>query len=360
MSGQTDDSEKEHAASQKKLDDARKQGDVAKSMDLVGATVLIGLLLAINLGSPLLSQALTSLQMLLSHATSISKEFVQSAPIVLATVLGPTLLYLLVVIALPGSLALLTLIAQRAIVFAPDKLNPKLSRISPFEMAKQKFGADGLFEFGKSLTKLLLIAGFLAWFLQGRMDEILATAAMEPRIALMLLARLLAQFTAIIIVLLFGIGMVDLLWQNHARQKRNRMSRKEVQDEHKESDGDPHAKAERKQRAQEIAMNQLAAEVAKASVVIVNPTHYAVALAWHRGSPLPPVVLAKGVDDIALHIRDVAKRQGIPIHSNPPTARAIYAAIPVGSPIIKEHFKAVAAAMRFAELMRQKAGARAK
>lgn len=354
MSGQDDDTEKEHEASQKKLDEARKRGDVAKSMDLVASTSLLGLILATYAAMPILSQSLTLLSGLLANAPEISAQIVESSQPVLGAILWPSAIFLTITIAVPGVFALASLIVQRAIVFSPEKLSPKLSQISPVSAAKKKFGAEGLFEFGKSFAKMMSIALILGWFLHGQLDAILASAATDVRASLIFLFRLLAGFGALIIALLALIGGIDLLWQRHARLKRNRMSRKEVQDEHKESEGDPHAKAERKQRAQELAMNQISAEVAKSNVVIVNPTHYAVALAWHRGSPLPPVVMAKGVDETAFRIREAAKEHGVPIQSDPPTARAVYATIPVGSPIRKEHFKAVAAAMRFAELVKKK------
>jgi flagellar biosynthetic protein FlhB len=133
------------------------------------------------------------------------------------------------------------------------------------------------------------------------------------------------------------------------------MSRKELMDEYKESEGDPHFKAARRQRAQDIATNRMLADVEGADVVIVNPTHYAVALRWDRGKGGAPVCVAKGVDEIARVIRERAALHGVPVHSDPPAARAIYAAVELGQEIRIEHFRAVAAAIRFADAMRKKA-----
>jgi len=128
-----------------------------------------------------------------------------------------------------------------------------------------------------------------------------------------------------------------------------------MQDEFKDSEGDPHLKAARRQRAVDIAMKQMLAEVPKADVVIVNPTHYAVALKWSRGSGRAPVCVAKGTDEVAARIRTKATEAGVPIWSDPPCARAIHAQVKVGEEIDRSHFAAVAAAIRFAEKMRQKA-----
>ena len=133
------------------------------------------------------------------------------------------------------------------------------------------------------------------------------------------------------------------------------MSRKELTDESKESEGDPHIKQQRRQRGYQIATNQMLAEVPKADVIIVNPTHYAVALKWDKTSGGAPVCVAKGVDEIATQIRKLAAEAGVPIHSDPPTARALHATIAIGAEIQSDHYRAVAAAIRFAEAMRVKA-----
>ena len=133
------------------------------------------------------------------------------------------------------------------------------------------------------------------------------------------------------------------------------MTRKELTDEMKQSEGDPHLKAQRRQKGMELAMRQSVPDTAKADVVIVNPTHYAVALKWDRASGRAPVCLSKGVDAIAARIREIAAENAVPVHSDPPTARALFAAIEIGEEIRPEHYKPVAAAIRFAEKMRKAA-----
>lgn len=133
------------------------------------------------------------------------------------------------------------------------------------------------------------------------------------------------------------------------------MSRLELIEEFKEAEGDPHMKGQRRRRAEAIATNRMLAEVPRADVVIVNPTHYAVALRWDRGSRRAPVCVAKGIDDVARRIREVAATAGVPIRSDPPTARAIHASIDIGQEILPDHYAHVAAAIRFAERMRRHA-----
>ena len=126
-------------------------------------------------------------------------------------------------------------------------------------------------------------------------------------------------------------------------------------EEHKKAEGDPMVKSQRRQRAQEIAMNQMMHEVPKSDVVIVNPTHYAVALKWNRAAGGAPVVAAKGIDGVALRIREAAMAANVPIHHDPPTARALEATTEIGAEIEPAHYQAVAAAIRFSEAMRRKA-----
>jgi flagellar biosynthetic protein FlhB len=357
MSGGDDqsDDEKEHAPSQKRMEDARKKGDVAKSTELSAAAGYGGLLLAGMAGLGAVGAAGQGLALILDRAPEIAALAARSARPVVAGMLGSVAMPLILFLGLPALVTLIALTAQRAIVFAPDKLMPKLSRISPIATAKQKFGPDGLFEFAKSFIKLMLVAIVLSYFLIAHSETILASASLEPRLGLIILFGLLGQFLLIVLVLTAVIGCLDYLWQHHARIKRNRMSRKEMTDEMKESDGDPHSKAQRRQRGQELAMNQMLADVAQANVVIVNPTHYAVALKWQRGARSAPILVAKGVDEVARRIREKAAEKGVPLHSDPPTARAIHATVEVGKPIQRDHYRAVAAAIRFAEGMRKRA-----
>jgi flagellar biosynthetic protein FlhB len=127
-----------------------------------------------------------------------------------------------------------------------------------------------------------------------------------------------------------------------------------VIDEHKDSEGDPHLKQQRRQRGHDIATNRMLLDVGCADVIIVNPTHYAVALKWKRSDRSAPICLAKGVDEIAARIREQAALHGVAVHSDPPTARALHATVEVGAPIRPEHYRAVAAAIRFAEALRKR------
>ena len=361
MSGEgEDDGERSYDPTPKRLEEARKRGEVPSSADLTTAAAYGGfVLVAAALGA----KALTGMGELLTGLLAGSDRtaetvFAGPATPVLAGVTAQAALLALPWIAGPAALALLTIIGQQAFIFAPEKLEPKLSRISPMATLAHKFGAAGLVEFGKSLLKLCLYSLLLGWMLSRKLPDLMETMQMEPALAGAAILRLALDLLLIVVAIALSLGAADLFWQHINFRRRNMMTRKEVMDEYKESEGDPMLKGQRRQRGISLAMNQMLAEVPKADVVIVNPTHYAIALSWDRASKGVPVCVAKGVDDIAARIREIAAENAIPIFSDPPTARALFAALDPGDEIRKEHFRAVAAAIRFADRIRKKAASR--
>ncbi|OYW62399.1 MAG: flagellar biosynthesis protein FlhB [Rhodobacterales bacterium 17-64-5] len=357
MSGEDDEeSDKEHDASAQKLAEARKNGDIPRSADLLMAAGIAGLLLAlVSLGGWAVQKLGTAGMVLLDQADRLAPLLTSGtgAPLggLLLAFTGPTVAILL----LPAAAVVAVVIATNSFTVTLSNLAPKLSRISPLQTAAHKFGPDGLVEFLKSAVKLCLVSTVLFVFLSARIEDILATMYLGPAPSTAVLAGLTIEFLFILLVIATVLGGVDYLWQVARHRQRNRMSRKEVMDEFKESEGDPHLKSARRQRAQEVATNRMLADVKTADVVVVNPTHYAVALRWDRLKGGAPVCVAKGVDELARVIRARAAEHGVPVHSNPPTARAIFASVEVGQEIRAEHYRAVAAAIRFAEAMRKKA-----
>ncbi|NHB76650.1 EscU/YscU/HrcU family type III secretion system export apparatus switch protein [Rhodobacter calidifons] len=360
MSGKEEDAaEKEHEASQQKLDQARKDGDIPKSVDLQTAAATGGFLLALfSFGGWAAHKAGTTGMVLLDQSDRLSSQITAGSKSIVGGMVLGFALPPLVLLSLAPALVIALLVASRGLVFAPKKLAPKLSRISPVATARQKFGVEGLVEFGKSAAKMVLVGLILYALLAGRMRDILASLYLSPAMSAALMARLVLEFLLILLAVQLAIGGIDYLWQVSQHRRRHRMSRKEMLDEFKESEGDPHLKSARRQRAQEVATNRMLVDVATADVVVVNPTHYAVALRWDRKKGNAPVCVAKGVDEIARKIRERAAEAGVPIHSDPPTARAIHASVEVGQEIRVEHYRAIAAAIRFADAMRRKAGRR--
>lgn len=355
MSEGADESEKEHEPSQRRLDDARKKGDIPRSADLGVAAGYAGLLLAgLVTGAEMLRSVGDAGMVMLDQADRF-------APVLLATshpLLGGLLAAVGIAIAplflMPMAAVLLAILGQQAFTLSPEKLAFDWSRLSPLAAAKKKFGRDGLFEFGKSFAKLIIYSVILGAHLAASAPEILGSLQLSPAIATGTMLNVLWEFLFLILLVAGVMGVVDYLWQRAEHLRRNRMSRKELMDEMRESDGDPHVKALRRQRGQEIATNRMLQDVAKADVVVVNPTHYAVALKWNRAARGAPICVAKGMDEIAARIRAQAAAAGVPVHSDPRSARAIYASVEIGAPILPDHYRAVAAAIRFSEAMRKR------
>lgn len=356
MQGGDDDAEKSFDPTPKKLEDARKKGDIAKSTDLNTTAAYIGLFLALVMTAPtLLRDAVSVIMTLIEHPAQLDGLFfLGSARSPMGQMMMQVLSFLAVLFLLPAGFVLLSALAQRSIVFAPSRLAPKMSKVSPISVAKQKYGPSGLFEFFKSFLKLTIYGVCLTFFLKARLLEIIETSRLEPALVMTFLGRLFLSFLSIVIVVSAVIGALDYTFQYFEHRRKLRMSRKEIMDETKASEGDPHMKQQRRQRGREIAMNHTLQDVETADVVIVNPTHYAVALHWSRLPGEAPKCVCKGVDEIAAAIRERAMEHGVPIHEDPPTARALYATTRIGDQIPRDHYKAVATAIRFAETMRRK------
>ncbi|WP_425071524.1 EscU/YscU/HrcU family type III secretion system export apparatus switch protein [Sagittula sp. S175] len=357
MAEDDESGEKSHEPSQRKLDEARKKGEIPRAGDLNTAMAYLGLLIcgaAIG-GSSLVHFAETVLPLLEQPDRLTDLFFRDGAVSIAGTLMTSALLSVAPLLIVPGVLVLLTLFATRGFAFSGSKLQPKLSRISPIENAKNKFGRRGLFEFFKSFVKLCVYSILLAFFLRNQLDAITGVIFGSAGEVVLLMNDLILRFLFVVVLIAMVIGGIDAFWQRAEHMRKNRMSQKELRDEMKESEGDPHVKGQRRMRAQELALNQMISDVPDADVVIVNPTHYAVALKWSRMPGTAPTCVAKGTDHIALRIREVATEAGVPIHSDPPTARALFATTDIGKEISTDHYRPVAAAIRFADSMRVKA-----
>ncbi len=348
--------DKPFAPTQRKLDDARSKGNVARSNDLNAAVAYAGLVLAAVIwGGAMLSGFGMALTGFFSDRLWQAVDLRSGSTVALTT--GPILeafLALSPVFLFPLVLVLAGILAQRTMIFYGGNLSPKLSRLSPIENAKKKFGRSGLFEFFKSFLKLSLYSLLLAFYIYKREPQMIASAMLDAHQVILLLGELSVGFFLVVLAIAACLGIIDYAFQKAEHLRNLRMSHKEMMDEHKNSEGDPTMKQRRRQRAQELSQVQMLQKVKDADVVIVNPEHYAVALAWTRAPGSAPECVAKGVDELALTIRRLAAENAVPIYPEPPTARALFATVDIGQEIAPEHYGPVAAAIRFAEGLREK------
>ncbi|MFN0114000.1 MAG: flagellar biosynthesis protein FlhB [Paracoccaceae bacterium] len=354
-----DDTTRDHEPTQRKLEKARAEGDVIQSHELTSAATLGCLLLTFAaMGGWIVTRSGSVAAAGLGNADRLAEQVFQADRPVLSGYVFAALAPMAALFLLPAAGAIVALLLQRALVFATDRIVPRLSRIDPVAQAKHRFGPEGLAHFARSAAKLVLVSVALGAFLFGRIDLILGAQMLPPAQAVAELVWLACAFLGTILALEVALGSADYLLQWVLRLRRNRMSRQELVEELRDSEGDPHLRGIRRRRAEEVALSRAMADVPKADVVIVNPTHFAVALAWSRGSRQAPVCVAKGVDETARRIREIAFAAGVPVRSDPATARALYATVPVGQEIRPEHYRAVAVAIRFAEDMRRRARTR--
>lgn len=345
---------KPHEPTEKKRRQAREKGDVPRAPELSVALSYAGFLLGFWAFGE--SAVLRLGDMSVSLLTPARRDEGGSGSAIgdlpLGAILSEVTLSIGPILLVPAILVILGSLAEGSLVFASSRITPKLSKISPISNAKQKYGIRGLFEFVKSTAKLLLVSAVLAGFAVTLFDPVVESAALDPRLVGGEMLRMSWQFMVAMTLIAAALGVLDAAFQRADWLRRNRMSQRELKEETKESEGDPQVKAQRRQRAQALIGPPVAQAVRDAAVVVVNPEHYAVALDWHRGAGGAPTCVAKGVDEVALRIREIAEAHSVPIHADPPTARALYATLNVGDEVQPDLYQPVAAAIRFAEALR--------
>jgi len=350
-----DPESKTEEATPRKLADARLKGDVAKSPDVASALSLSGAAavvlmsggwFATSMAEQLLPFIAAPHTMLGGLETGVGVEIGINALWAIAPFLG--LVMLATIIGGVGGN-----VAQSGLIFTAEKLKPDWSKVNPLAGFKRIFGPDGLFQFVKTFLKLLAV-GFICWLvLKSHLRELENMAAMPPALILPLARDLaIALMMSTIIFLGFAAG-ADFLWQKYRFTERMKMSMEELKEDYKQSEGDPHVKAKLKQIRAQRSRQRMMQNVPNATVIVTNPTHYSVALRYESGDAAP-VCVAKGVDALALRIREVAREHDVPIVENVPLARALYAAVDVDETIPREHFEAAAKVIGFVMQRRKK------
>ncbi|MBC7284383.1 flagellar biosynthesis protein FlhB [Hoeflea sp.] len=223
-----------------------------------------------------------------------------------------------------------------------DRIQPKLERISIAKGFGRIYGIKGMVEFAKSMAKIVIVSAIVATVMRGEYFRVLDFMFMDPTLVASDMSRLASKVIIVVLLCTATLAVLDLLWTRHSWHADLRMSKQDIKDELKQSDGDPILKARQRSLARDRARRRMIAEVPRATLVIANPTHYAVALRYVREEGGAPVVIAKGQDLIALKIREVAEAHGIPVFEDPPLARSMFAQVSVDNFIPAVFYKAVA------------------
>ncbi|MBN8929893.1 MAG: flagellar type III secretion system protein FlhB [Rhodospirillales bacterium] len=341
--------EKTEPATQRRRQRAREAGQVAISRELAsfaGLAAGIGVLLAA--GGPLAKGLAVRLSVFLAQADSASLAGslgLQRAGVAALLAVAP--LVLLVLVAGAGAV-----LGQSGFLVSGALLKPDLTRLDPRKGLRRLFAAESLVEAGKSVVKIAVIAAALWWSLSGAVERLILFAFDGPQHLPLHLLPLLGGVAWVILGMQAAIAGVDLLFVHRRFSRRLRMSREDIRQELKETDGDPAIKGRIRQIRMQRARRRIRAAVAKATVVVTNPTHYAVALAYDRGTSAAPRVVAKGTDLMAARIREIAEEHRVPIVANPPLARALFR-VELDREIQPEHYQAVAELIAYVWSLRQ-------
>lgn len=358
MSAESESSgEKQHEATARRLEQAREQGDLPQSRDAQSFAAYAGFAaVALVGGGWAAERAGGALLAFLDRPEELGAQLTSPAAAeVLGGLAGQLVPPVLLVMLVPGAVVIALLLAQRGIVLAPERLRPDLSRLSPITNARNKYGVRGMVEFAKSAAKLVAIGSVVGLVVWGEADRLAQYVHLDARMTALLLQHQMQMILSGVLVMAAAIAAFDVVFQHLHHLKRLRMTHEELKEESKQSEGDPHMRAQRRERARLIATNRMLNKVPEADVVIANPTHYAVALTWNRHDGSAPVCIAKGVDEIALAIRTRAEEAGVPVRTDPPVAQALYGLVEIGQEVPSEQYQAVAAAIIFADEMRRKA-----
>lgn len=340
--GGSEDEDKTEDPTPKKLREAREKGQVAQSREvntwliLFTATMLIGIV-----GGGISERLGDMLKEFIVRPHSFNTD-AQS----IADIMGYAVLDTVKIIGFP--LALFFVVAglasfiQVGPMVSTESITPKLEKIDPLKGAKRVFGSRAWIEFIKALLKMILVGAVTTVILLPIFADSPGMVGIFPHQMMDILQTETRQLLIGVLSILFVFAALDYGVQRYQLMKQLRMSRQELKDEYKQTEGDPHIKARLRELRMQRARKRMMANVPKASVVITNPTHFAIALQYEQEKNAAPMVVAKGQDRIALKIREIAQENKVPIVENPPLARAMYDNVEIDQEIPEQHYKAVA------------------
>src|SRR5216684_6751137 len=332
MADENDSSDKTEDPTQKRLDDAHERGDVAKSQEINTWFVIAGGTLVLQTFSGSIGGGiLMPLRNLIAKSWMIHTD--GASLLVLTQSLGDALMAALGV---PFLLLALAAVAgnmvQHRLVWSAESLKPKFSKVSPGAGAKRIFGKQAVANFAKGLFKVTALGVVMMAILWPERHRLESMLRFDPAAILGVTTNLTVHLLGAVVAMLAVVAIGDYLFQYRQWFERQKMSLQEMKDEYKQSEGDPHIKGRIRQLRMARAKKRMMAAVPKASVIITNPTHYSIALTYDRGMAAP-VCVAKGADNIAFKIREIAKKHDIPIVENVPLARALYATVDIDDEI---------------------------
>ncbi len=337
-----DEASKTEDPSERKIEKAKEEGDTAVSQDAKSFIMFIGMLFVVWLILPLM------MKWFYQYALKFieNPESIPTDPMHFQRLLISSSLALLKIMAIPFAVfmifGIIASISQTGFIYAPKKLEPNWNKLNIFAALPNFINMKKVVESLKGIIKISVITFVAILVVRPYLEKVNLMPSMGTIAILSFIHKIVLLLIFTVVIAVFIIAVADYVYQRYTHLKKLRMTKQEVKDEYKQMEGDPMVKSRIRQIRMERARHRMMENVPKADVVIVNPTHYAVALEYKMEQMDAPVVLAKGLDHLALRIREIAEENEIPVVENPPLARALFASVEIDQAIPPEHFKAVA------------------
>lgn len=347
--------EKTEKATPKKKQEARNKGQVAKSQEVASALIMLSsFLFLLFMGQSMAANILKIMRGTFTEyvhwditSTNIQVMF-NNLLFESAMIVAPFLLLALI-------MGIFSNYIQIGFLFTTEPLKMKLEKLDPIQGAKKIFSLRAIVELLKSILKIVLTSTIAILVLGKALDEIMVLSQTSLGNVLSLVSSLTVQIGAFIALLLLVLSVFDYLYQKYEHEKGLRMSKQDIKDEFKKTEGDPLIKGKIKQRQREMAMRRMMQEIPNADVVITNPTHFAIAIQYKAEEMQAPKVIAKGKDQVALKMKEIAQRENVIMMENKPLARALYAQVEIGQEVPESLFKAVAEVLAYVYQLRRRA-----
>ena len=347
--------EQTERATPKRVEESRRKGQVGKSQELAGASIFLGAVIALHAFSGSDIGGLGSGTMLaLSHIASFGPLTIDSVWGIFAKTLGSVIVVLSALFAIAFGLGVLVNVAQVGLIFSLTPIQPNFSKLNPLAGFKRIFSKQVAVNLAKQLIKLGAVAVIIFMTIAGNLGFFLSLGEMSPYAVFGAVGALLYAITFKFAILLVVVGILDLIYERWNFAQNQKMTKQEVKDEHRQAEGNPEVRGMVKRRQREFSRRRMMSAVPKATVVVTNPTHFAVALHWDEIEMEAPVVVAKGADLIAKRIREIAREAGVPILENPPLARTLYEKVELDQMVPPNLYAAVAQVIAFVYRLKRK------
>ena len=341
--------EKTEKATQKKITDSREKGQVLQSKEVNSAFMLLGAFISLSLLGGFIGNIITRLTLyVFDEFLNINYSF----SITNIYKLMVTVLYHLLLMALPIALiclliGLISSYMQVGYLFTTKTLEVKFSKLNPIEGFKRMFSMKSLVELVKSFIKIIFVGYVVFRYVEGHLETIFNTMYMDTVVIIKTLVTITVQIGVRAGMVLVFLALLDYIYQKYEYNKNLKMTKQEIKEEYKQTEGNPQIKSKIKEKQRQISMRRMMQDVPSADVIITNPTHFAIAIKYDPNLSDAPMVVAKGVDIIAQKIKEIASNNNVPMVENRQLARALYDVADIGRPIPQDMYQSVAEVLAY-------------